>query len=132
MELSKLEKHYCINCGKEASELHHVVPLALGGNDIDSNKVWLCIECHNKIHKRGLGMGQLAAESPNYRQAVKDGRVGRPRVELPPKFYELYPLWKEGKITAVAFAKELDICRATLYRRMSEYEISLKQKEDKI
>ena len=59
----------CINCGKEASELHHVVPLALGGNDIDSNKVWLCIDCHNKIHKRGIGMGQLAAQSPKFKNA---------------------------------------------------------------
>ena len=63
---------------------------------------------------------------------IGTGIPGRPRAELPPKFYELYPLWKEGKITAVAFAKELDICRTTLYRRMNEYEISLRQKEDQI
>ena len=65
------------------------------------------------------------------KEHIGTGIPGRPRVELPQKFYELYPLWKEGKITATAFAKELNICRATLYRRMSEYEISLKQKEER-
>lgn len=50
----------CINCGKEASELHHVIPLALGGNDIDSNKVWLCIKCHSLIHEKSLAMSSLA------------------------------------------------------------------------
>ena len=44
-----MEKHYCINCGKEATQLHHVVPRVLDGNDI-SNCVWLCDECHGKIH----------------------------------------------------------------------------------
>ena len=47
----------CINCGKKADELHHVVPLALGGNDIDSNKVWLCTDCHSIIHNRSLYCG---------------------------------------------------------------------------
>lgn len=45
-----MKKHYCINCGKEATELHHVVPLAIGGNDVESNKVWLCSKCHTLIH----------------------------------------------------------------------------------
>jgi len=73
-----MEKKYCINCGKEAAELHHIVPLALGGNDIDSNKVWLCIECHNKIHNRSLDVRKLAAESLNFKKAIAEGRVGRP------------------------------------------------------
>ena len=119
-----MEKHYCVNCGNEAIELHHIVPLALGGNDIDSNKVWLCIECHNKIHKRGLGMGQLAAVSNNYRQAVKDGRVGRPKCTLPIEFYELYPKWKNNEITAVEFYTQINISPATFYKKVKEYEAS--------
>lgn len=125
MELSKLEKHYCINCGKEATELHHIVPLALGGNDINSNKVWLCYECHNKIHKRGMGMGQLAAESCNYRQAVRDGRVGRPKSILPMKFYELYPKWKNKEITATEYYKQLKISKTTFYKNIKLYEATL-------
>lgn len=123
--MGNMEKHYCINCGKEASELHHIVPLALGGNDIDSNKVWLCIECHNKIHKRGLGMGQLAAVSPNFRKAVEEGRVGRPKVVLPEKFYELYPKWKNKEITAVNFMQQINISKATFYKKVKEYEATL-------
>ena len=125
MEQSKLEKHYCINCGKEATELHHVVPLALGGNDIDSNKVWLCIDCHNKIHKRGIGMGQLAAQSQKYRKAVAEGRVGRPHVKIPKLFYELYPKWKNKQITATFFMKQIEMSRATFYKVIKEYEATL-------
>lgn len=42
--------NYCVNCGKEATMLHHIVPKALGGNNKD-NLVWLCDECHGKIHE---------------------------------------------------------------------------------
>ena len=124
--MDNMEKHYCINCGQEASELHHVVPLALGGNDIDSNKVWLCNKCHNKIHKRGLGMGQLAAVSPNFRKAVEEGRVGRPKAILPQEFYELYPKWKNKEITATDFMKQINMPKATFYKKVKEYELILK------
>lgn len=40
----------CINCGDYPCELHHVVPLSLGGNDIETNKVPLCSKCHAKVH----------------------------------------------------------------------------------
>lgn len=115
----------CINCGKEASELHHVIPLALGGNDIDSNKVWLCNECHNKIHERSLGTGKLAAVSPNFRKAVEEGRVGRPKVVLSEKFYELYPKWKNKEITAVNFMQQINMPKATFYKKVKEYEATL-------
>ena len=54
-----MEKHYCINCGKEATQLHHVVPNTLGGNNT-SNCVWLCDECHGKIHNIEFGNKQLS------------------------------------------------------------------------
>ena len=40
----------CCNCNKEGTELHHIVPLSLGGKDIDTNKVLLCSQCHSLIH----------------------------------------------------------------------------------
>lgn len=41
----------CINCKKEEDiQYHHIVPLALGGQDILSNIVPLCSECHSLIH----------------------------------------------------------------------------------
>lgn len=54
-----MEKHYCINCGKEASHQHHVVPNELGGNN-DKNLVWLCDNCHGLIHGIEYNKGQLS------------------------------------------------------------------------
>jgi len=120
-----MEKKYCINCGKEAAELHHIVPLALGGNDIDSNKVWLCIECHNKIHNRSLDVRKLAAESLNFKKAIAEGRVGRPKKEIPELFYQLYPDWKNKKITATYFMQQVNMSRATFYKVIKRYEEQL-------
>ena len=118
-----MEKHYCINCGKEASELHHVVPLALGGNDIDSNKVWLCIKCHSLIHEKSLKMSSLAHKSPNYKQALAEGRCHRPRKELPENFKELYEQWRSGKIKGKKLYKDiLHMSKSTFFRRIKEYE----------
>lgn len=50
----KYRFHYeCAICGlkdKECAELHHIIPLGMGGrNDID-NLVCLCANCHRKVH----------------------------------------------------------------------------------
>ena len=57
--MDKMDKHYCINCGKEATQLHHVVPRELGGNDT-TNCVWLCDKCHGLIHNITYGAKQLS------------------------------------------------------------------------
>ncbi len=118
-----MEVHYCINCGQEASELHHVVPLALGGNDIDSNKVWLCIKCHSLIHEKSLKMSRLALQSPNYKKALAEGRCHKPRKELPDNFKELYVQWKSDKIKGERLYKDiLHMSKSTFFRRIKEYE----------
>lgn len=41
----------CANCGsKENIEYHHIVPLFLGGRDVQSNIVPLCYKCHKAAH----------------------------------------------------------------------------------
>ena len=41
--------NYCFECGKEATEDHHVIPKSKGG----TKTVPLCGECHNKVHDGG-------------------------------------------------------------------------------
>lgn len=107
----------CINCGAtENLELHHVVPLALGGNDIESNKVYLCIKCHNLIHNRDLSMSRLAAESINFKKAKAEGRVGRPKYKKTQTFIDNEIKWKNGEITATEAIKRIGCSRATFYR----------------
>ena len=41
----------CVNCGTDKDiELHHIVPLANGGNHIFTNIAPLCRDCHMKAH----------------------------------------------------------------------------------
>jgi hypothetical protein len=44
------DKNACINCGAVANEVHHIVPVVLGGLDVLSNVVSLCVVCHGKAH----------------------------------------------------------------------------------
>ena len=46
------ELGYCAQCGKlKVVELHHVLPLSLGGKDDFNNLVALCEDCHKAAHK---------------------------------------------------------------------------------
>ena len=49
----------CVNCGKPGTHQHHIVPKSLGGTN-ETNLVWLCDECHGKIHEIEFDNGQLS------------------------------------------------------------------------
>ena len=41
----------CCNCGStEDLQYHHIIPIAIGGKDINSNICCLCYSCHYKLH----------------------------------------------------------------------------------
>lgn len=46
--------------------------------------------------------------------------IGRPRVQRPEKWREVTLRWHEGRITAVAAMKSLDLPKSTFYRFLSE------------
>lgn len=56
----------CCNCGKkltkEEVQVHHVVPLSLGGTNRESNMVIICLECHGKIHGRKMNTSELTKQ----------------------------------------------------------------------
>lgn len=123
--------NYCINCQKPATEQHHVVPLALGGNDIDSNKVWLCSQCHCLIHnmnieRRGIEWRHLQAGG--IARAKQEGKYkGKAKMEIDWELFKrLYPQWRNGKITATKMMNELNLKPNTFYRRVKDYESNLK------
>ena len=127
MAQSKLETHYCINCGKEAIEQHHVVPLVLGGNDIISNKVWLCSECHAIVHglnKKNRGTYWKELQAAGIAKAKAEGKYkGRKPINISNfKFY--YNRIKNGE-NKCSIAEELKISRPTLYKLIREYELTL-------
>lgn len=72
---------------------------------------------------------ELERESIRQRQAegiavskAKGVQFGRPKIEIDDAFQKLYRQWKKGKVTVTAIAKELNISRATFYRRVKELE----------
>jgi len=45
----------CSTCGDNKNlELHHIIPISLGGTDDYYNLIYLCSECHRAIHKNIL------------------------------------------------------------------------------
>ena len=55
--------------------------------------------------------------------------IGKPKIELPPKFYELYPIWKAGKMKATEVMRAIGMKPNTFYRRVKEYEATLGKEE---
>jgi 5-methylcytosine-specific restriction endonuclease McrA len=43
----------CADCGREATEAHHIVPRAQGGSDRWENLMPLCKACHSARTRRG-------------------------------------------------------------------------------
>lgn len=52
-------------------------------------------------------------------------RIGRPPRSVPRRFEKYYVQWKNKEITAVEFAKLLDMSRSTLYRYINLFEKNL-------
>lgn len=58
--------------------------------------------------------------------AKKEGvQFGRPTIDLPVNWKVEYDKWKEGNQTAVQFGKNAGLSKATLYRKIKEYEQSI-------
>jgi len=56
---------------------------------------------------------------------AKGKHLGRPAIELPKEWEHLYKYWKDGKMTAVAFMKKVNMKKATFYKKVKEYEATL-------
>ena len=69
----------CVNCGSDQHiELHHIVPLANGGNHIFTNIVPLCYDCHLKAHnkiKRQSGYRETRNTRKSQPEKIKKKKV---------------------------------------------------------
>lgn len=78
--LQKEKGAKCYNCQSDKDiQYHHIVPLASGGNDILSNIVPLCLECHALIHsKKSLASPTLIKQGIE-RAKAQGKRIGQPK-----------------------------------------------------
>jgi radical SAM superfamily enzyme YgiQ (UPF0313 family) len=126
----------CVNCGAPATCEHHIVPIALGGNDIPSNKVPLCDKCHGAIHSVSFGEGCLShgelikrglqkkkdaiSRGEVYRARsgrISEGLGGRPALtinDLPSHFVEIYNNHNYKNISDLA--RKCGMSRTTVYK----------------
>jgi Recombinase/HNH endonuclease len=79
----------CANCGSTNDlQIHHIVPLSVGGNNVLTNLVRLCGECHDKAHggrdilhnsqngqKKRADRGEWAAGTLPYGYKLERGNV---------------------------------------------------------
>lgn len=51
----------CKTCGSECEELqiHHILPKSMGGTDLSTNLIEICLECHSKIHGKQMSHSHL-------------------------------------------------------------------------
>jgi len=57
---------------------------------------------------------------------AKGKHLGRPIMQLPSNWPEQYQLWKQGEIRSVDFMKAVNMKKPTFYKKLKEYESSLK------
>ena len=61
----------CCNCGStEDLQYHHIIPISIGGKDINSNMCCLCHKCHYKLHHNGK-----ESKVDNFGELIKRGQA---------------------------------------------------------
>ena len=61
----------CCNCGSTSDlQYHHIIPIVIGGKDINSNMCCLCYDCHYKLHHNGEDKKVV-----NYGELIKNGQA---------------------------------------------------------
>ena len=112
----------CINCGKPARALHHIVPLSLGGNDIPSNRVFLCQDCHDLIHlKTEISKSNLLKMTFKFQKKYGYLTVGKPKAQKPANWDEVAIQVKNKIITNTKAMQLTGVSRTTYYKYRDEW-----------
>lgn len=98
----------CIYCGKPATELHHIIPRHMGGDNRLSNIVPLCYGCHQKAHSK---RGETHA------------KMGRKEIPKPSNFDEVADRYLDG-VYKLSTALELTgLKRHRFYKYLHEFAV---------
>lgn len=107
----------CGNCGAPAKELHHIVPLSLGGQDIPSNRIPLCEKCHKLIHmKTEISYSELIKTTFKIQRSTNTCTVGRPKATKPKDWDYVQELIKKGELSHTDGMFLLNMSRTTYYK----------------
>ena len=122
----------CARCGKiKAVEIHHCIPISIGGKDDFNNLIPLCEDCHKKVHES------------NRSQLVKAGlkkAMTVPRDPLISK-YEVLTVIVEQMIDALenddmkalkALYAAYDIVDSVKHRRADSKLVGIEERQEKL
>lgn len=102
-ELFNIHGTRCINCGSDLDvELHHIVPLGLGGTNRITNIVPLCHLCHQKAHG-----------SVNIRKICRAENTGRPKKKPVNGYKDILYDYLHGEFGRKECEQKLQLGRAT-------------------
>jgi DNA invertase Pin-like site-specific DNA recombinase/ribosomal protein L40E len=106
-----------------------IIDLPTTMEDVPAGQEWVIDMINNIIIEVYTSMAQQERENILQRQKegiasakAKGKHLGRPPVDLPKEWDNLYKKWKAKKITAVAFMEMVGMKKATFYNKVKEYE----------
>lgn len=108
----------CQNCGTEEDLIiHHIVPLAAGGNNVITNLARLCDPCHSKVHGKNVFHRKL--QKLGIEKAKKEGKFkGRVKkyTKEHPGLKKAFELYDEGQMTVDQISAATEVSRSAIYR----------------
>lgn len=110
---------FCINCGGQSHQMHHVVPKSLGGKE-GTNLVPLCVDCHNLVHDTSF-LALRSLQRTGIEKAKKQGKyTGRKktinRLEI--------CYWNTQGLSTYKIAKLMKISRMSVHRCLNKENLS--------
>lgn len=125
IEISKLK---CVYCGSQAAHIHHLIPLAAGGDNRDSNLIPLCLDCHGKIHNKRYKNNWKELQKIGIEKAKAEGRYHggtKKKIDII-KYKELKQNYMNSLINKTEFSELLGVSRPTLNKILEQEEEYLK------
>lgn len=109
-----------------------IIDLPTTMQDVPAGQEWVIDMINNIIIEVYTSMAEQERQNIKQRQSEgiavaksKGKHLGRPVMELPEEWDNLYKEWKAGQITAVAFMDAIGMKKATFYKKVKEYEATL-------
>lgn len=116
-----IQKNICQYCGAKATGYDHVIALSKGGSDIESNKVWCCIDCNRKKGNHSL-VDFLNSNRDRIRDdIVLDNPILNKLVELEDGKYRNVTVTQQDNVTCHEFCSICNMYYLDVYKDIINY-----------